>query len=249
MEDYFSGEGQFDNFVVGDANKLAVSSAIKPIEIQLNKRNLLVIYGECGVGKTHFSHAIANLMMEIKVGSKICYRHALSFVDDVVNTVKTRRYAEFKQHYHALNMLVIDDIQLIADRPASQQELICAIDNILEAHGRVVITSNTLPKDMVSLGISERLVSRISGGLLLTLDRPDLEMRIAILKQKSKSEGISLNDDVASFIAGNFQSNVRELEGALNRLSAYGRFHNLPLSFNTARKALLDLLVRIEVPE
>ncbi len=232
---------RFDNFVIGKANQLAADAARNFVELQMDKLDPLVIYGECGTGTTHLASAIANLMKELKPQSKIACCNAIRFLSDVVYAFKAKSCDQFKQYYRSLDLLILDDFQLLVDKPGTQQELLYTIDALLAAHKRVVITSSILPKNMANIGMNEKLVSRISGGLLVTLGRPELELRIAILKQKAILEGCALDDDAVLYIANNLNSNIRELEGALKRVVAYSRFHNCPFSLDTARKALQDI--------
>ena len=230
----------FDNFVIGKANQLAAYAARNFVELEMDNHNPLFIYGENGTGTTHLASAIADLMKELKPQSRISYCHATRFVSDVVNAFQTKNMDQFKQHYHSLDLLILDDFQLLVDKPGTQQELTYVITTLLAAHKRVVIASSILPKDFAAICSNKRLVSRINGGLLVTLGGPELELRIAILKQESKLEGGVLDDDVALYIANNLK-NIPELRGALKRIVAYAKFHNCPLSLNTAREALLDI--------
>ncbi len=230
----------FDNFVTGKANQLAHAAAIQVAETPGTTYNPLFIYGGVGLGKTHLIQAIGNHIKQENSHAKVCYVHATNYISDVVRAFQTKKYDEFKQFYNSFDMLLIDDIQFIADKPGTQQEFFYILNSLIDAHKQVVITCDTFPKEIS--GMTPRLTSRFSWGLTVAIEPPELEMRVAILLQKSALSNNPINEDVAFFIAKHVRSNVRELEGALKRIEAYSKFHKRVITIDLAKEALKDLL-------
>jgi chromosomal replication initiator protein len=230
----------FDNFVTGKANQLAHAAAYQVADSPGKTYNPLFIYGGVGLGKTHLIQAIGNKFKEENHQAKICYVHATNYVTDVVKAFQTKQFDQFKQYYNSLDLLLIDDIQFIADKPGTQQEFFYTLNSLIDTNKQVVITCDTFPKEIT--GIEPRLTSRFSCGLTVAIEPPSLEMRVAILLQKSSISKDPIGEDVAFFIAKHVRSNIRELEGALNRIEAYARFHKRVISVDLAKEALKDLL-------
>jgi chromosomal replication initiator protein len=230
----------FDTFVTGKANQLAHAAAIQVAETPGVAYNPLFIYGGVGLGKTHLLQAIGNLVAKQNPQAKICYIHATNYISGVVRAFQTKNFDEFKQFYNSLDLLLIDDIQFIADKPGTQQEFFYTLNSLIDTNKQVVITCDTFPKEIT--GIEPRLTSRFTCGLTVAIEPPGLEMRVAILLQKSAANGSPITEDVAFFIAKHVRSNIRELEGALNRIEAYARFHKRAISIELAKEALKDLL-------
>lgn len=230
----------FENFVTGKANQLAHAAAIQVADSPGTIYNPLFIYGGVGLGKTHLLQAIGNQFIFGNRDAKICYIHATNYISDVVKAVQTKKFDELRQFYNSLDLLLIDDIQFIADKPGTQQEFFYTLNSLIDGNKQVVITCDTFPKEIS--GIEPRLTSRFSCGLTVAIEPPDLEMRVAILLQKSVVLGSPIGEDVAFFIAKHVRSNIRELEGALNRVDAYARFHKKIVSVELAKEALKDLL-------
>ena len=230
----------FDNFVTGKANQLAHSAAIQVADSPGTTYNPLFIYGGVGLGKTHLLQAIGNHIRQENPQAKICYVHATNYISDVVRAFQTKKFDEFKQFYNSLDLLLIDDIQFIADKPGTQQEFFYTLNSLIDSHKQVVITCDTFPKEIS--GMTPRLTSRFSWGLTVAIEPPGLEMRVAILLQKSTLSNNPISEDVAFFIAKHVRSNIRELEGALKRVDAYSRFHKRAISVELAKEALKDLL-------
>ncbi len=230
----------FDNFVIGKANQLAHSAAIQVAESPGTTYNPLFIYGGVGLGKTHLLQAIGNHIKHENTQAKICYVHATNYISDVVRAFQTKKFDEFKQLYNSLDLLLIDDIQFIADKPGTQQEFFYTLNSLIDGHKQVVITCDTFPKEIS--GMTPRLTSRFSWGLTVAIEPPGLEMRVAILLQKAALSNNPISEDVAFFIAKHVRSNIRELEGALKRVDAYSRFHKRVISVELAKEALKDLL-------
>lgn len=230
----------FDNFVTGKANQLAHAAAMQVANFPGTTYNPLFIYGGVGLGKTHLIQSIGNLVKKDNPQAKICYVHATNYISDVVRAFQTKKFDEFKQFYNSLDLLLIDDIQFIADKPGTQQEFFYTLNSLIDTNKQVVITCDTFPKEIS--GIEPRLTSRFSCGLTVAVEPPGLEMRVAILLQKASSIGHPINEDVAFFVAKHVRSNIRELEGALNRIVAFAKFHKHGISVETAKEALKDLL-------
>lgn len=230
----------FENFVTGKANQLAHSAAIQVAEAPGATYNPLFIYGGVGLGKTHLIQAIGNHIRQENAQAKICYVHATNYVSDVVRAFQTKKIDEIKQFYNSLDLLLIDDIQFIADKPATQQEFFYTLNSLTDGHKQVVITCDTFPKEIS--GMTPRLTSRFSWGLTVAIEPPELEMRVAILLLKASQSNNPVSEDVAFFIAKHVRSNIRELEGALKRVDAYSKFHKRPITVDVAKEALRDLL-------
>lgn len=230
----------FENFVTGKANQLAHAAAIQVADSPGSVYNPLFIYGGVGLGKTHLLQAIGNHIKTNSPKAKVCYIHATNYVSDWVRAVQSKKFDEFKNFYSSLDLLLIDDIQFIADKAGTQQEFFYTLNTLTESHKQVVITCDTFPKEIS--GIEPRLTTRFSWGLTVAVDPPNIEMRVAILLQKSAQIKMPLGEDVAFFIAKHIRSNIRELEGALKRVDAYSRFHKRAVSVEVARDALKDLL-------
>ncbi|MFA6014691.1 MAG: chromosomal replication initiator protein DnaA [Gallionellaceae bacterium] len=230
----------FENFVTGKANQLAHAAAIQVAETPGTTYNPLFIYGGVGLGKTHLIQAIGNQFKSENSHAKICYVHATNYISDVVKAFQTKQFDEFKQYYNSLDLLLIDDIQFIADKPGTQQEFFYTLNSLIDTHKQVIITCDTFPKEIS--GIEPRLTSRFSCGLTVAIEPPGLEMRVAILLQKSVISKNPISEDVAFFIAKHVRSNIRELEGALNRIEAFAKFHKRPITIELAKEALKDLL-------
>jgi chromosomal replication initiator protein len=230
----------FDTLVEGTANRMARAAAMHVANVPGQLYNPLFIYGGVGLGKTHLMHAVGNQLLQNKPDAKVLYIHAEQFVSDVVKAYQRKTFDEFKQHYHSLDLLLIDDVQFFANKDRTQEEFFNAFEALLAKKSHIVMTSDTYPKGLAD--IHERLVSRFDSGLTVAIEPPELEMRVAILINKARSEGSEMPEEVAFFVAKNVRSNVRELEGALRKILAYSRFNQKDVSIQLARDALRDLL-------
>ena len=231
----------FDNLVEGSANRMARAAALHVASDPGRLYNPLFIYGGVGLGKTHLMHAIGNHLLQARPGAKVLYIHAEQFISEVVKASQWKNFDQFKARYHALDLLLIDDVQFIAgNKVRTQEELYLAFEALKAKHGHIVMTSDTYPKDLTDM--PERLVSRFDSGLTVALEPPEMEMRVAILISKAAAEGTAMPEEVAFFVAKHVQSNVRELEGALRKILAYAHFNHKEISVGLAREALRDLL-------
>ena len=230
----------FETLVEGTANRMARAAAMHVATMPGHLYNPLFIYGGVGLGKTHLMHAVGNRLLMDKPGSKILYIHAEQFVSDVVKAYQRKTFDEFKDRYHSLDLILIDDVQFISNKERTQEEFFNAFEALLAKKSHIVMTSDTYPKGLTD--IHERLVSRFDSGLTVAIEPPELEMRVAILINKARAEGTEMPEEVAFFVAKNVRSNVRELEGALRKILAYSRFNQKDISILLAREALRDLL-------
>jgi chromosomal replication initiator protein len=230
----------FDTLVEGTANRMARAAALHVSGTPGQLYNPLFIYGGVGLGKTHLMHAIGNRLLQDRPNAKVLYIHAEQFVTDVVKAYQRKTFDEFKERYHSLDLLLIDDVQFFANKERTQEEFFNAFEALLARKSHLVMTSDTYPKGLAD--IHERLVSRFDSGLTVAIEPPELEMRVAILINKAKAEGTDMPEEVAFFVAKNVRSNVRELEGALRKILAYSRFNQKEISIALAREALRDLL-------
>ena len=230
----------FDNLVEGTANRMARAAAMHVAGSPGQLYNPLFIYGGVGLGKTHLMHAVGNKLLAERPNAKVLYIHAEQFVSDVVKAYQRKTFDEFKDKYHSLDLLLIDDVQFFANKDRTQEEFFNAFEALLAKKSHIVMTSDTYPKGLTD--IHERLVSRFDSGLTVAIEPPELEMRVAILINKALAEGTEMPEEVAFFVAKNVRSNVRELEGALRKILAYSRFNQKEISIQLAREALRDLL-------
>jgi chromosomal replication initiator protein len=230
----------FGTLVEGSANRMARAAAMHVAGSLGQLYNPLFIYGGVGLGKTHLVHAIGNQLLADKPGAKVLYIHAEQFVSDVVKSYQRKTFDEFKERYHSLDLLLIDDVQFFANKERTQEEFFNAFEALLARKSHIVLTSDTYPKGLAD--IHERLVSRFDSGLTVAIEPPELEMRVAILINKAAVENAVMPEEVAFFVAKNVRSNVRELEGALRKILAYSRFNQKDISIQLAREALKDLL-------
>jgi chromosomal replication initiator protein len=230
----------FDTLVEGTANRMARAAAMHVAGTPGQLYNPLFIYGGVGLGKTHLVHAVGNRLLAERPDAKVLYIHAEQFVSDVVKAYQRKTFDEFKDKYHSLDLLLIDDVQFFANKDRTQEEFFNAFEALLAKKSHIVMTSDTYPKGLTD--IHERLVSRFDSGLTVAIEPPELEMRVAILINKARSEGAEMPEEVAFFVAKNVRSNVRELEGALRKILAYSRFNQKDISIQLAREALRDLL-------
>jgi chromosomal replication initiator protein len=230
----------FETLVEGTANRMARAAAMHVSGMPGQLYNPLFIYGGVGLGKTHLMHAVGNKLLADRPGSKVLYIHAEQFVSDVVKAYQRKTFDEFKERYHSLDLLLIDDVQFFANKDRTQEEFFNAFEALLAKKSHIVMTSDTYPKGLTD--IHERLVSRFDSGLTVAIEPPELEMRVAILINKARAESAEMPEEVAFFVAKNVRSNVRELEGALRKILAYSRFNQKEISIQLAREALRDLL-------
>ncbi len=231
----------FDTFVEGKSNQHARAASIQAAENPGQAYNPLLIYGGVGLGKTHLMQAIGHAIIRSKPSANIAYLHSERFVADMVRALQHNAINEFKRFYRSLDALLIDDIQFFAGKERSQEEFFHTFNALLEGQHQIVLTCDRYPKEVNAL--DDRLKSRLGWGLTVAIEPPELETRVAIIHKKAEQAGIAIPDEVPFFIAKRFHSNVRELEGALNRVVANANLTGQPISLEFAQNALRDLLL------
>ena len=202
--------------------------------------NPLFLYGGVGLGKTHLIHAVGNAIVARVPSARVLYVHAQEYFDEMVRAIQRKTPQEFKRKYQSLDLLLIDDIQFLGGKERTQEEFFYTFEAMFSARKQLIITSDTYPRELSEF--KDRLVSRLGSGLIVEIEPPELEMRVAILLKKAEVSGVVLPEDAAFFIAKHLRSNVRELEGALLRVIAFARFREKPINADLAREALKDLL-------
>ncbi|PSJ41231.1 chromosomal replication initiator protein DnaA [Zobellella endophytica] len=230
----------FDNFVEGKSNQLARAAARQVADNPGGAYNPLFLYGGTGLGKTHLLHAVGNGIRARKADAKVIYMHSERFVQDMVKALQNNAIEEFKRYYRSVDALLIDDIQFFANKERSQEEFFHTFNALLEGNQQIILTSDRYPKEID--GVEDRLKSRFGWGLTVAIEPPELETRVAILMRKAAENNMHLPDEVAFFIAKRLRSNVRELEGALNRVIANANFTGRAINIDFVREALRDLL-------
>jgi chromosomal replication initiator protein len=228
----------FQSFVVGSSNRLAHAACMAVAENPAKAYNPLFLYGGVGLGKTHLLHAIGNSLTQ--QGLEVVYASSEEFTNDLINSIRTHNTMEFRERYRNVDALMIDDIQFIAGKESTQEEFFHTFNALHGQDKQIVMTSDRPPKAMITL--EERLCSRFEWGLIVDLQPPDLETRIAILRSKAERANKEIPVDILELIARKIQSNIRELEGALTRVLAYAELSGLPITQALVNSALADLL-------
>ena len=240
----------FENFVVGGSNQFARAATLAVAENPAKAYNPLFIYGGVGLGKTHLLNAIG-ITLYAKSGMRIVYVSSEQFTNEVVHSIRYDKMIEFRRKYRSAEILLIDDVQFIAGKERTQEELFHTFNTLYEAQKQIVLSSDCFPKDMP--GMEARLQSRFTWGLIADIQPPDLETRVAILQKKSDAEGMRLSDEIAHFIASHVRSNIRELESWLIRLGAFSSLTSEPITMDLTKEVLRDLLSasqrRIDIAE
>ncbi len=237
----------FDNFITGSSNRFAHAAAYAVAESPAKSYNPLFIYGESGLGKTHLLHAIGHYAQELFAGLRVRYVNSEEFTNDFINSIRHDEGASFKQIYRNVDILLIDDIQFMANKEATVEEFFHTFNALYNNNKQVVITSDLPPKQLS--GFEERLRSRFEWGLTTDIQPPDLETRIAILAKKADAEGITVPADALEYIASRIDTNIRELEGALTRVTAYASLNNEPINLDQAQYILKDLITDDDAQE
>ena len=231
---------RFSNFVVGSCNQFAHAAARAVANSPSRSYNPLFIYGGVGMGKTHLMHAIGTALLEQYSSMRIVYTSSERFMNEMVGSIKSDRMPAFRRHYRSADVLLIDDIHILAGREGTQEEFFHTFNDLHEHQKQIVISSDSTPKN--TPGLVERLRSRFEWGLMVDIQPPDLETKMAILDKKSETEGITLPEDVRIYIATKTKSNVRELEGALVKLVAYSSVTTSPITLSMAQQVLKYLI-------
>jgi chromosomal replication initiator protein len=230
----------FENFVVGSCNQFAHAAARAVANSPSRSYNPLFLYGGVGVGKTHLMHAIGRALLDHHPGMRIVYTSSERFMNEMINCVRSDRMPAFHRHYRSADVLLVDDIQIIAGKERTQEEFFHTFNELYDHQKQIVISSDSVPK--ATTGLVERLRSRFEWGLMVDMQPPDLETKMAILDKKAEIEGIALPLEVRNYIATKTKSNVRELEGALIKLLAYSSVSNSPITLPMAQQVLKYLI-------
>ena len=230
----------FDNFVIGQSNRFAHAAAVAVAEAPAKAYNPLFIYGDSGLGKTHLLHAIGDYAMSLYSGIRVRYVSSEEFTNDFINSIANNRGSLFQQRYRDVDILLIDDIQFLQGRAETQEAFFHTFNTLHDHDKQVVITSDVPPKHLT--GFEDRMRSRFEWGLITDVQAPDLETRIAILRKKAQSERLQIPDEVLEYIASEVSSNIRELEGALIRVSAFASLNRTPVDMSLAQTVLRDII-------
>ncbi|NGZ05724.1 MAG: chromosomal replication initiator protein DnaA [Magnetococcales bacterium] len=238
------GRYTFDSFVVGSCNQFAHAAAARVADAPATAYNPLYIQGGVGLGKTHLLHAIGNALLRSRPESKTLYITSEKFMNQMVDSIRFNQQPHFRDNFRSVDVLLVDDIQFIAGKKGTQEEFFHTFNALQAANKQIVITSDSFPGEIKDL--EERLRSRFSQGLVVDIHPPDLETRMAILKKKAAQDGLDLQDDAAFFLAEAIQTNVRELEGALIRVSMLASLEKEPVSLSLVKESLRGILARSE---
>ncbi|MBM7690218.1 chromosomal replication initiation protein DnaA [Enterococcus ureilyticus] len=229
----------FDTFVIGKGNQMAHAAALVVAEDPGSIYNPLFFYGGVGLGKTHLMHAIGHQMLQNRPDAKVKYVSSETFTNEFINSIQTKNSEQFRKEYRNVDLLLVDDIQFLAEKEATLEEFFHTFNDLYNENKQIVLTSDRPPNDIPKL--PERLVSRFAWGLSVDITPPDLETRIAILRKKADAERLEIPDDTLSYIAGQIDSNIRELEGALVRVQAYATINGEDITTSLAADALKSL--------
>lgn len=229
----------FDNFIEGRSNTIALAAALQTAQTPNPEFNPLLLYGSTGLGKTHLMHAIGNKIIQNNPEEVVCYLHSEIYVNEMVKAIQQKSMELFKQKYRSVTTLLIDDIQFFARKERTQEEFFHTFNYLLEGQKRVIITCDRYPKEVT--GLESRLKSRLGWGIVVPIDPPDYETRVAILKEKALQFGFSVPDEVAFYIAKQLNSNIRELEGALSTLKANAFFTGKAIDLEYTKQILKEL--------
>ncbi|GAA1182070.1 Chromosomal replication initiator protein DnaA [Corynebacterium glaucum] len=230
----------FENFVIGSSNRFANGAAVAVAENPARAYNPLFIWGGSGLGKTHLLHAAGNYARVLEPNLKIKYVSSEEFTNDYINSVRDDRQESFKRRYRNLDILMVDDIQFLEGKEGTQEEFFHTFNALHQANKQIILSSDRPPRQLTTL--EDRLRTRFEGGLITDIQPPDLETRIAILMKKAAADGTQVSHDVLELIASQFESSIRELEGALIRVSAYSSLIDEPITMDVAQVALRDIL-------
>ena len=230
----------FDTFVVGNSNRIAHAAAQAVAKAPGHAYNPLFLYGGVGLGKTHLMHAIGHAVKENYPTARVLYVTSETFTNELIEAIRMGKNAEFRHRFRNVDLLMVDDVQFIANRQSVQEEFFNTFNTLHNAGKAIVISSDRPPKEIANL--EERIRSRLEGGLITDVQEPDIETRIAILRNKAQQEGRAVDDSIIQFIAEHVPNNIRQLEGSLTKVFFYSNLKEEPITMSLAREALKDLL-------
>lgn len=231
---------RFETFVIGQSNSFAHAAAVAVAESPAKSYNPLFIYGDSGLGKTHLLHAIGHYAMELFTGLRVRYVSSEDFTNDFINSIANNQGAQFQQRYRSVDILLVDDIQFLKGKSETQEAFFHTFNSLVAQNKQIVITSDVSPAQLK--GFEDRMLSRFSSGLTTDIQVPDLETRIAILRKKCQRENIQVDHEILELIASKLNSNIRELEGSLNRVRAYASLNKQPIDLHIAQTVLKDIV-------
>jgi chromosomal replication initiator protein len=234
----------FDQFVIGPSNRFAHAAALAVSESPARAYNPLFIYGRVGLGKTHLMQALGHRLRERFPEARCIYLSSEKFANQLISSIQNRSMGAFRERYRSADVLLVDDIQFIGGKESTQEGFFHTFNALYDAHKQIVLSSDRPPKEL--RGVEERLISRFEWGLVTDVQPPDLETRVAILRRKAQIQGHRVSDEVTLFIAERITSNIRELEGALNRVIAYAALANRQVTLGMAQEVLKDLVSETE---
>jgi len=237
---YLNNKYTFSNFVVGNSNRFAHAACLAVAQSPAKSYNPLFVYGVVGLGKTHLMHAIGNYIINKNIGINIAYISSEKFTNELINSIRDDATEAFREKYRNFDVLLIDDIQFLAGKERTQEEFFHTFNSLYNASKQIVITSDRPPKEITNL--ENRLISRFEWGLITDIQPPDLETRIAILQKKAQNCQLDISEEIIQYIANKIQSNIRQLEGALNKLDAYAKLTRTKMDFTLAKQVLKDFI-------
>ena len=232
----------FDSFVVGNGNRFAHAAALAVAEAPAGAYNPLFIYGGSGLGKTHLMHAIGHYVQQQYADKRVLYTSGETFTNELIAAIQQNRNIEFRNRFRGVDVLMVDDVQFIAGKESTQEEFFHTFNALYNSGKQIILTSDRRPQEIARL--EERLRTRFAWGLLADVKRPDIETRIAILREKAQQEHIRVDDEVLTVIATHVDNNIRELEGSLNRLKAYADLIGRPITLELCNEVLQDVFVK-----
>jgi chromosomal replication initiator protein len=230
----------FESFVIGSSNRFAHAAAVAVAEAPAKAYNPLFIYGESGLGKTHLLHAIGHYVRSLYSGARVRYVSSEEFTNDFINSIRDGKADGFRRRYRDIDVLLVDDIQFLENKEQTQEEFFHTFNTLHNANKQIVISSDRPPKQLITL--ADRLRNRFEWGLITDVQPPELETRIAILRKKAAQEGLNAPPEVLEYIASKISANIRELEGALIRVTAFASLNRQPVDLNLAEIVLKDLI-------
>jgi chromosomal replication initiator protein len=230
----------FETFVIGSSNRFAHAAAVAVAEAPAKAYNPLFIYGESGLGKTHLLHAIGHYVRSLYRGARVRYVSSEEFTNDFINSIRDGKADGFRRRYRDIDVLLVDDIQFLENKEQTQEEFFHTFNTLHNANKQIVISSDRPPKQLITL--ADRLRNRFEWGLITDVQPPELETRIAILRKKAAQEGLNAPPEVLEYIASKISTNIRELEGALIRVTAFASLNRQPVDLNLAEIVLKDLI-------
>ena len=236
----YNFEYTFDSFIVGNSNKFAHAACVAVAERPATDYNPLFIYGPSGLGKTHLMSAVVNEIKKNKKDLRVVYIKGEEFTNQLIESLSKQEMDKFRERYRNCDILLIDDIQFIAGKNSTQEEFFHTFNALYEEHKQIILSSDRPPKDIQTL--EERLKTRFEWGLIADIQPPDLELRVAIIKKKAEQIQVDLSDDVLGFLAENLRSNIRQIEGAVKKLSALSFLTGKKITMDTAKSCLSELL-------